>query len=86
MALYQLDPWGEQRSDYRNAQAIVMALKAAGVKQRFTLNDFMDFRIEPEPDPEALAHLDVHPVQALLERVSAEGQRADELLARSGNT
>lgn len=83
MAVYQLDPWGEQRADYRNAQAIVMALKAAGVKQRFVLSDFMDFRIEPEP--EEVAQLDVHPVQALLERVSAEGQRTDELLARSGN-
>lgn len=77
MAVYQLDPWGEQRADYRNAQAIVMAMRAAGVKQRFKLGDFMDFRIVEEPESAATASTAVHPVQALLERVAAEGRAAD---------
>lgn len=77
MARYELDPWGEQRADYRNALSIVLALQAAGVKKRFTVDDFMHFRNLPQPEEIDEAAVEVHPVEALLTKIADEGQRAE---------
>lgn len=83
MAMYQLDPWGEERADYRNGLAIAWDLRIASPKNKHAPQDFMHFRILPEV---AATMSDVHPVQALLERIAAEGSAADERKSRAGNT
>lgn len=82
MARFELDPWGEQRADYRNALSIVLALQAAGVEKQFTVADFMHFRIEPEPEPVDESKLEVHPVEALLTQIAREGEAADSRAKR----
>lgn len=77
MAFYREDPWGEQRSDYRNGQAIMWALRAAGIKKKVSPHDFMDFRMESratidETDPNA-----AHPIQGILERAALDAKAAD---------